>query len=109
MIAKYKKELHDLSFDIYDDELIRHFAKYVDELEDVLRQASTALSSRCVPGSLDAAVQMMRYCIAQAADALDELRHFCRNYDYNHLHMAENLFRQATDLSRKALQLTKSC
>ena len=50
---------------------------------------------------------MMRYCIAQAVDGLEELQHFCQNYDYSHLHMAQNLFKEATELSRKAMQLTK--
>jgi molecular chaperone DnaJ len=109
VIAKYKNELHTLSSDIYDDELVGNFEKYVDELEAVLRKASNNLSSRRVPGSLNAAVRMMRYCIAQGVDGLDELRFFCQNYDYNHLHMAENLFRESTDLARKALQLSKSC
>lgn len=109
VLAKYKKQLSDLSLDIYDDVLVAEFERYVDEVEAVLRKSSTSLSSRRVPGSLDAAVQIMRYSIAQAVDGLDELRRFCQNYDYDHLHMAQNLFKEATDLSKKALQLTKSC
>ena len=108
-MAKYKEELQLLSSDIYDDVLVAQFEKYVDEVEDTLRKSSTTLSSKPVPGSLHAAVRMMRYAIAQGSDALDELRYFCQNYDYNHLHMAENLFRESTDLARKALQLSKSC
>lgn len=109
VLSKYKKQLTDLSLDIYDDLLVQEFEVYVDELESVLRKASTSLSSRRVPGSLDAGVQMMRYSIAQAADGLDELRRFCQNYDYDHLHMAQNLFKESNELSKKALQLTKSC
>lgn len=107
VVARYKQQLTDLSLDIYDDELVSAFEEYVDELESVLRKSSNDLSSRPVPSTLGAAVQMMRYAIAQAADGLDELRRFCQNYDYDHLHMAQNLFREYTDLSRKALQLTK--
>lgn len=51
---------------------------------------------------------MMRYSIAQAVDGLEEARRFCQNYDYNHLHMAGNLFKESNELSRKALQLTKA-
>jgi molecular chaperone DnaJ len=109
VLKKYKKELTDLSLDIYDDQLVENFTVYVEEVEQTLLKSANSLSSRPVPRSLDAAVQMMRFAIAQAADGLDELKRFCQNYDYDHLHMAQNLFRESSDLSRQALQLTKSC
>ena len=107
VLKKYKRQLSELSLDIYDDDLVAEFEKYVDEVENTLRNASQALSSRKVPSSLDGAVTMMRYSIAQAADGLDEMRRFCQNYDYDHLHMAGNLFRESNDLSRQGLQLSK--
>ena len=107
VLKKYNQELRDLSLDIYDDQLVQAFERYADEVEDTLRKASNALSDKPVPSSLRAAVQMMRYSIAQAVDGLEEMRRFCQNYDYNHLHMAGNLFREATNLSRKAMQLSK--
>jgi len=107
VLGEYKQQLIDLSQDIYDDELVATFEKYVDQLEDTLRKGANMLSSKKVPRSLAPAERMMRYSIAQAADGLDELRRFCQNYDYEHLHMAANLFKEATDLSRKASQLTK--
>jgi hypothetical protein len=99
--------LTDLSLDIYDDELVETFTIYVDEVERTLLRSSNSFSSRPTPRSLNAAVQMMRYAIAQAADGLDELKRFCQNYDYDHLHMAQNLFRESNDLSRQSLQLSK--
>jgi hypothetical protein len=107
ILNRYKKELTDLSLDIYDDELVETFTFYVDEVERTLLRSSNSFSSRPTPRSLSAAVQMMRYAIAQAADGLDELKRFCQNYDYDHLHMAQNLFRESNDLSRQALQLSK--
>ncbi|MBS2000381.1 MAG: DnaJ domain-containing protein [Candidatus Obscuribacterales bacterium] len=107
VMKKYKRQLSDLSLDIYDDELVASFEKYVDEVEDTLRKASQSLSARVVPSSLDGAVTMLRYSIAQAADGLDEMRRFCQNYDYDHLHMAGNLFRESSDLSKQGLQLSK--
>jgi molecular chaperone DnaJ len=107
VMKKYKRQLSDLSLDIYDDDLLATFEKYVDEVEDTLRKASQSLSARLVPSSLDGAVTMMRYSIAQAADGLDEMRRFCQNYDYDHLHMAVNLFRESSDLSKQGLQLSK--
>jgi curved DNA-binding protein CbpA len=107
ILNRYKKELTDLSLDIYDDELVETFTIYVDEVERTLLRSSNSFSSRPTPRSLNAAVQMMRYAIAQAADGLDELKRFCQNYDYDHLHMAQNLFRESNDLSRQSLQLSK--
>lgn len=108
VLKRYKKELTDLSLDIYDEQLVETFTAYVEDVESTLLKAANSFSSRPTPRSLDAAVQMMRYSIAQASDGLDELKHFCQNYDYDHLHMAQNLFRESTDLSRQALQLSKS-
>jgi molecular chaperone DnaJ len=107
-LGHYKKELRELSADPYDDELIERFQQYVDEIEDALRNASETFTRHPAPRSLQPAVQMMRYSIAQAADGMEELRYFCKNYDYNHLTMAENLFRISSDLSRQALGLTKA-
>lgn len=107
VLNKYKHELTLLSQDIYDDTLIAAFQKYTDDIEASLSKASKALSSKPTPRSLQPAELMMRYAIAQAADGLDELRSFCQNYDYDHLGMAGNLFKESNNLSRKALQLTR--
>jgi curved DNA-binding protein CbpA len=107
ILNKYKHELSLLSQDIYDERLVDAFAQYVDDIENTLRKAAQALSSRPTPTSLKPAELMIRYAIAHAADGLEELRYFCSNYDYNHLGMAGNLFRESNNLSRQALQLTR--
>jgi curved DNA-binding protein CbpA len=108
LLNKYKQQLRELSQDIYDDRLVGALERYGDDIEQALAKASQALSSRKVPRSLVAAELMMRYSIAQAFDGLEELKRFCQNYDYDHLSMAGNLFRESNDLSKKALQLTKT-
>jgi curved DNA-binding protein CbpA len=107
LLKKYKQQLSILSQDIYDDALVGDFEKYCDALEAALITGSRALSSKRTPRSLEGAELMMRYAIAQAVDGLEELRRFCRNYDYDHLSMAGNLFREANNLAKKSLQLTK--
>ncbi len=107
VLSRYPKELRQLSLDIFDSELICEFEAYVDRVEHTLRQGAGMLSTNAHPRSLDAAVQMMRYSIAQAADGMEEMRRFCQNFDYDHLTMAENLFKIAADLSRQALALTR--
>jgi curved DNA-binding protein CbpA len=108
LLNKYHQQLVILSQDIYDDRLIEEFEKYGDDIEHALAKASRELSSVQTPASLVPAELMMRYAIAQAFDGLEEIRFFCRNYDYDHLGMAENLFKESNDLSRKALQLTRA-
>lgn len=107
ILGGYKKQLRDLSADPFDDELIEQFQTYLEKLEDTLRKASNSLTRNATPRSLEGAVQMMRYAIAQAADGLEELGYFCANFDYSHLSMAESLFRIASDLLRQALELSK--
>jgi molecular chaperone DnaJ len=107
LLSKYKQQLTILSQDIYDENLVQDFGKYTDDIESALTKSSQLLSSKATPSSLVAAELMMRYSIAQAADGLEELRRFCQNYDYDHLIMAGNLFRESLNLSKKALQLSK--
>lgn len=106
-LGNYGKEVRELSADPFDDELIQAFQEYLDDLERVLRKASDGFSRNEIPRTLEGAVLMMRNAIAQAADGLEEMRHYCNNYDYSHLTMAETLFRISVDLSRQALALTK--
>jgi hypothetical protein len=35
------------------------------------------------------------------------MRRFCQNFDYDHLSMAQNLFRIAQDLSRQSAKLLR--
>lgn len=109
VLSRYDKQIRILSQDPFDDELIAQFEDYVNEVESTLSKSSIALNKNTVPPSLEAAVHMMRHCIAQTFDGLEEMRRFCQNYDYDHLALAESLFRIASDLARQALQLTKSC
>jgi hypothetical protein len=109
VLSQYKKELAELSQDIYDDKLVANFEVYCSDVESTLRQASQNMTKYPAPSSLSAPELMMRHAIAQAADGLEELKRFCGNYDYNHLAIATNLFRESNDLSKQALHLTRSC
>ncbi len=107
VLGMYQRQLRKLSLDIYDDQLVAAFDNYTDRIESTLRHASQAFASEPGPASLDGAIQMMRYCIAQAVDGLEEMRRFCQNYDYDHLAMAGNLLRIAVELSRQAQRLAR--
>lgn len=106
-LKEYGARLQDLSQDIYDEHLIEDFSAYVEKLEETLLKASNKYTAEECPDSLGPAVQWMRHSIAQAADGLDELNLFLVNFDYNHLAMAENLFKIAIEHSKVALNLTK--
>ncbi|MBU6450263.1 MAG: DnaJ domain-containing protein [Cyanobacteria bacterium REEB67] len=103
ILKKYKQRLSILSQDLYDDQLLEDFSNYVDEIEHTLRKASNGFTENPAPLLLKNAVNWVRHAIAQAADGLDELRYFCQNYDYNHLAMADNLFKIAIEHSQKAV------
>ncbi len=107
-ISKYHKKITDLSADPFDDELLAQFEEYLQDVEISLLKASDLLSSIPTPVTLRAAVLTLRSGIGHAADALEEMRHFCRNYDYIHLSTTESLFRITMDLSGQAYDLTKT-
>jgi curved DNA-binding protein CbpA len=106
-LRKYPHQLHLLSGDIYDEELLAHFEKYVEDLEQTLVSCSSSIASTTVPSVLEGAVRMIRYSLSQAADGLDEIRHFYSNFDYKHLAMADNLFRISLELSAESARLAK--
>ena len=108
ILKKYKQRLKALSQDLYDDVLLEEFALYVDEIETTLRKASNGFTENPTPLMLKNAVNWMRHAIAQAADGLDELRYFCQNYDYDHLAMADNLFKIAIEHSSKAKSMIRA-
>lgn len=109
VLSKYKQKLSALAQDIYDEELLDTFGQYVEQIENTLRKASNELTDNPPPVTLKPAVQWMRHAIAQAADGLDELNLFMQNFDYDHLAMADNLFKIAREHASKAMQSCKSC
>ena len=108
ILKKYKAKLRALAQDLYDDVLLEEFALYVDEIENTLRKASNGFTENPAPLTLRNAVNWMRHAIAQAADGLDELRYFCQNYDYDHLAMADNLFKIAMEHTSKAISMARA-
>ncbi len=108
ILSKYKQRLSALSQDIYDDQLLEEFSLYVEEIEQTLRKASDEFTANPPPLTLKPSLQWMRHSIAQAADGLEELQYFCQNYDYDHLAMADNLFKIAREHLRSALESSKS-
>ncbi len=107
VLGMYKRQIRQLSADPFDDDLIDQFQKYTDRIESALRRAAESFATAVVPRSLEASVQLMKIAIAQAADGLEEMRYFCRNFDDAHLTTAESLFRISLDLSRQSLHLTR--
>jgi len=107
VLNQYKKRLQALEQDIYDDELLADFSDYVESIEKTLRAASNEFTASPAPESLEGTVRWMRHSIAQAADGLDELHHFCKNFDYDHLSMAGNLFKIALEHAARAQQMSK--
>lgn len=107
VLSNFKKQIHELSADPFDDDLIAAFEDYVNEVEAALRSASNRFSKSPTPPTLEPAVLKMRQCISQAADGLDDMRNYCKNFNYDHLATAENLFRIAAELSNQAYILTK--
>lgn len=107
ILRRYKSSLATLSQDLYDEELLDQFGSYVEEVEATLYRASQEFTANPPPSTLGPAVQWMRHAIAQAADGLEELKYFMQNFDYDHLSMADNLFKIAAEHLVKAGSLAK--
>src|ERR1700679_3858946 len=75
---------------------VRMPAHMQDSLDE---EKATERYLRQVFHPLTKCLKLVPHCISQAADGLDELRYFCQNYDYDHLAMADNLFKIAIEHS----------
>jgi molecular chaperone DnaJ len=102
VLKEYRPRLNKLSQDLYDEVELEEFTLYVEDLARTLKTASQEFSAHITPEAVKPALQWMRHAIAQAADGLEELNYFCNNYDYNHLAMADNLFKIAREHLRNA-------
>ncbi len=102
VLTSLKPQIHALSADPYDDELVTDFADYLDQLQDDYQQAQVTFRRCPNPSSLAGVASRLYYSLSHIGDALDELVYFPQNYDYRHIHTGQELFRLSREFYLEA-------
>ncbi|UFP96398.1 J domain-containing protein [Gloeobacter morelensis] len=104
VIRPFRRQLDELAYDPYDDELIAEFVAYLERSQVIYQQAKALFASRPNPAGAALVAELLYHSLNQLGDALDELRYFTLNYDYQHLHVGQELVGIVTDLRRQATE-----
>ncbi|AGY58953.1 J domain-containing protein [Gloeobacter kilaueensis] len=104
VVRPFERQLDELSYDPYDDELIGQFEAYLQRSQQYYQQARTLFASRPNPAGAALVAELLFHGLNQLGDALDELRYFTQNYDYQHLHVGQELMSIAWDLRGQAVK-----
>lgn len=104
VLRSFRHQLEELSYDPYDDELVAEFEAYLNRSLNLYQNAIRTFRSRPNPFGTARVAEFLYHSLNQIGDALEELRYFPQNYDYQHLHTGQDLFRIAADLRRQAVE-----
>ncbi|NCJ05081.1 DnaJ domain-containing protein [Synechococcales cyanobacterium C] len=102
MVTQLHHQIHELSADPYDDDLIQDFQDYLKDCAQTLKQAQTALRSMPNPANVAGIAAHLYFCLHRIEDGLEDLQLFTHCYDDNYLSSGQELFRIATKLSQEA-------
>lgn len=104
VLRPLRRQLDALSYDPYDDELVAEFVGYLERSQELYRQAHRCFASRPNPAGVARVAEFLFHSLNQLGDGLDEMRYFTLNYDYQHLHVGQELFGIAADLRKQAVE-----
>jgi len=102
IINPLQDQIDHLAADPFDDDLLAIFQQYLERCEGLLEKAKLALASQPNPTHLAGTAASLYHCLSQLEDGIEELGYFPLNFDEQHLHMGQELFRIATSLQQEA-------
>ncbi|MEM1367815.1 MAG: DnaJ domain-containing protein [Cyanobacteria bacterium P01_H01_bin.15] len=97
IINPLKTQLRALSSDPFDDKLLAVFCEYLETCRTELGKARQAFASFPNPPQCAGIAANIYYCLNQISDGIEELGYFPLNYDDQHLHTGQELFRIAKE------------
>jgi len=91
-------QIDELSDDPYDDELMGNFQEYIQNCRNDFNLAQVLLRKMPNPNSAAGVATYLYHCLNQVGDGIEELNYFTLNFDYNHLHTGQELWRIADEM-----------
>lgn len=102
LLKSLKGEIHKLSADPYDDELMENFQTYLEDCRNAVAKAETAFRSYPNPSNVASVAATLYHCINHLDDGVDELERFTCCYDDHYLATGRELFRISEKLRKEA-------
>jgi molecular chaperone DnaJ len=92
------EQIDDLAADPYDDGLMEDFEDYIDECRGSFAKAQIFFRSAPNPASAAGIASYLYHCLNAISDGIEELNYFTLNFDDQHLHTGQELWRRADEL-----------
>lgn len=104
IVKPFRRQLDALSYDPYDDELVGEFTAYLERSQQTFQKIRQVFASQRNPVGSALTAELLFHSLNQLGDALEELRYFTLNYNYQHLHVGQELLGIVADLRRQAAE-----
>ncbi len=108
ILKPLKQEIHKLSADPFDDELMEDFLAYLETCQTKFKQADGCLRSRPNPAITAGVAAHLYYALNHISDALEDLETFTMSYNEHYLHTGHELFRMANKLRLETSDMLKT-
>lgn len=102
ILTSLRTQIDELAADPFDDDLMLAFQDYLASCRADWQVAQRQFRSCPNPKHAAGVAVHLYYCLDRLGDGLDELEAFPCNYNDQHLHTGQELFRIAANLRREA-------
>ena len=107
IIKPLKTQIHELSADPFDDELMGNFETYVNTCQQHLQKIDKIFHSMPNPSLLAEIAANLYYTIDRVSDGVKELNFYIMNYDESYLHDGIEMFKIAAQLQKETNRKVK--
>ncbi|AFY69057.1 heat shock protein DnaJ domain protein [Thalassoporum mexicanum PCC 7367] len=108
ILDSLEEQMEELAADPYDDELMGDFEEYLEECRGSFAKAQILFRNTPNPATAAGAAEYLYHCLNQLGDGIEELNYFTLNYDYQHLHTGQELWRIAHEMREYAQESVQS-
>jgi molecular chaperone DnaJ len=108
ILDSLEEQMEELAADPYDDDLMSDFEDYLAECRGSFTKAQILFRNTPNPAMAAGVAEYVYHCFNQLGDGIEELNYFTLNYDYQHLHTGQELWRIALEMREYALESVQS-
>jgi molecular chaperone DnaJ len=102
------EQIDELAADPYDDQLMEDFQGYLEECRGSFAKAQILFRNTPNPSAAAGAAEYLYHCLNQLEDGIEELNYFTLNFDYQHLHTGQELWRIAHEMRHYAQEAVQT-